>query len=467
MARVRKMVSFQPVWDTTLIWYERAVAAMATRPVADVTSWAYQAAIHGTTRRGRRRAWNSCEHGGWFFFPWHRGYLAAFEQIVLAEVKAQGGPDDWALPYWDYERPGRSALPPAFRSPTRPDGRPNALFTDQRLAQVNAGMPLQSLLEPVFGPTAKLSSAAGLAEPTFSTGRTNGFGGGPTPSSFQADRPGDIESFLHGNVHVLVGLGGGWMSGFRTAAQDPVFWLHHANIDRLWALWASRAGHANPTGRWRTQSWTYFAPDTSRLTRTPADVVDTTAQLDYRYDSVPGRRTGPAPGPIVGAMPDEPGADLEPVGWSGDVTLAGHAVDAAVVVDRATVGRVAGPGAFETRTYLELSEIEAEEAPGILYGVYLQPVTGADEPSLVGVVSFFGAEDAGRGRGSRHHHRLRYVFDVTDTLAALGVSSGADWADEVTVSFRPLGPAQLPDAAGAFEPDMPPVTIGRVALLMG
>ena len=71
---------------------ERAVAAMQQRPVSDVTSWAYQAAIHGTTRRSRRRSWNSCEHGGWYFFPWHRAYLAGFERIVRAEVVKQAGP---------------------------------------------------------------------------------------------------------------------------------------------------------------------------------------------------------------------------------------------------------------------------------------------------------------------------------------------------------------------------------------
>ena len=92
MARVRKVVSVRPVWDTTLVWYERAVRAMQARPVSDVTSWAYQAAIHGTERSGRRRSWNSCEHGGWYFLPWHRAYLAAFEQIVRAEIAAQGGP---------------------------------------------------------------------------------------------------------------------------------------------------------------------------------------------------------------------------------------------------------------------------------------------------------------------------------------------------------------------------------------
>jgi tyrosinase len=31
--------------------------------------------------------------------------------------------------------------------------------------------------------------------------------------------------------------GDGWMSDPDKAALDPIFWLHHANIDRLWAAW--------------------------------------------------------------------------------------------------------------------------------------------------------------------------------------------------------------------------------------
>ena len=43
----------------------------------------------------------------------------------------------------------------------------------------------------------------------------------------------------HGNVHVLVG---GWMGSVATAAQDPIFYLHHSNVDRLWNLWLAQGG---------------------------------------------------------------------------------------------------------------------------------------------------------------------------------------------------------------------------------
>ena len=53
-----------------------------------------------------------------------------------------------------------------------------------------------------------------------------------------------------GQVHTLVGnlLG---MGKVPWAANDPIFWLHHSNVDRLWASW-NGWGRANPaTAAWR------------------------------------------------------------------------------------------------------------------------------------------------------------------------------------------------------------------------
>ena len=51
--------------------------------------------------------------------------------------------------------------------------------------------------------------------------------------------PGETGSQLHNRVHIWVGgdMGPG------TSPNDPVFFLHHCNVDRLWARWQ----HAHPT----------------------------------------------------------------------------------------------------------------------------------------------------------------------------------------------------------------------------
>ncbi|KAF2758743.1 tyrosinase [Pseudovirgaria hyperparasitica] len=43
--------------------------------------------------------------------------------------------------------------------------------------------------------------------------------------------------FIHNNIHYWVGGDGGHMSQIPVATFDPVFWLHHCNIDRLFAVW--------------------------------------------------------------------------------------------------------------------------------------------------------------------------------------------------------------------------------------
>ena len=54
----------------------------------------------------------------------------------------------------------------------------------------------------------------------------NGFA---TFTAFQAA----IEGAVHAGVHSAVG--GDMETG--SSPSDPLFWLHHANIDRLWAKW--------------------------------------------------------------------------------------------------------------------------------------------------------------------------------------------------------------------------------------
>ena len=73
-----------------------------------------------------------------------------------------------------------------------------------------------------------------------------------------------------------------------TSLNDPVFWLHHANIDRIWNEWMHRHGQqylpvsGGPIGHnLDDHMWPY---DHIGLTVTPRDVLDSAA-LGYRYDT--------------------------------------------------------------------------------------------------------------------------------------------------------------------------------------
>lgn len=53
----------------------------------------------------------------------------------------------------------------------------------------------------------------------------------------QAGQYGSLEN-MHDNLHGALG-GNGHMSSLEVSAFDPVFWLHHCNVDRLWAIWGA------------------------------------------------------------------------------------------------------------------------------------------------------------------------------------------------------------------------------------
>lgn len=81
-----------------------------------------------------------------------------------------------------------------------------------------------------------------------------------------------IEGSVHGGVHNAVG---GDMATSRSPA-DPLFWLHHANIDRIWAKWqAAHPGHNPPNPNETLKPSPLFGVKVS-------SVVDTAA-LGYRY----------------------------------------------------------------------------------------------------------------------------------------------------------------------------------------
>lgn len=155
--RMRNSVWKLAAWDPILLWYAKAVGEMQRRPIADPTSWRFQAAIHEYVRQrdpdaqpsdrlpssgDQKRFWNQCQHGTWFFLPWHRLYLSYFEQIVAATVIALGGPNDWALPYWNYSdagNPKARSLRPEFFAPTIPGGGVNPLLVSTRKPGNNTG----------------------------------------------------------------------------------------------------------------------------------------------------------------------------------------------------------------------------------------------------------------------------------------------------------------------------------------
>ena len=160
----------------------------------------------------------------------------------------------------------------------------NHLFISARDPDANAGgtrfvEPRPPGALPPFDITAAMRLTA-----FENAGGTAGFGG----SSAEG---GSLEGTPHGSMHVRTAGGpAGFMFDFVKVGLDPIFWLHHCNIDRLWKAWLRQGGgRANPTnGTWLSASFPFHDASGQRADLTVRQVIDTRAEpLSYVYDDEP------------------------------------------------------------------------------------------------------------------------------------------------------------------------------------
>jgi tyrosinase len=465
---VRRSVWTLPTGDTTIADYAKAVEIMKARKPDDPTSWSYQAAMHGSYHTPARQLWNGCEHQTWYFVCWHRMFLYHFEQIVRAAVVQAGGSADWALPFWNYCAGGQQAtLPVAFRHPTS-NGTANPLYVAARNPQINLGLALQP---------AVTSPAHALSRPAF-TGVAQ-FGGGVTPlqpfSAPPGGNTGQLEYTPHNDVHGTIG---GWMGDPGTAAADPIFWLHHSNIDRLWDIWA-HAPHTNPTKpAWVGQKFSFFDTSGQVVQMTPADVLDITGQLGYTYEiAPPAAPIAPPPAPPavedLTLMPPTPEPEL--VGRSqAPVTLVGVPASVTIEIDAQAAHKVQGDQPLPSHVYLSVEEVTGDKNPDAVYGIYLNLPEGAAaktaESHHAANLSFFGLQRAQHPLGDEPPHGLAVTKAITSLVRQLAADGEWD-GQHVTVTFRPLGliPHDQPELAHALPEQMsdddPPVQVSQVSIL--
>ena len=522
--RMRKDVWKLPANDKTLFWYGQAIKTLQAKPITDVTSWWSLAAMHGIdpqlwidlgyldpavqlpfpadpTQPG---FWNQCQHGSWYFLPWHRAYLGAFEAILLDTIVKLGGPSDWALPYWNYDPERRANLrfPQPFAPRLLDHGSHNPLWVKERYGRRGDGV---ITVTPQDVPLTQLWEAPEFFDEAGTI--PTSFGG--TQTAFHHDAgagAGQLEQVPHGPIHNLVGgsirgadpsvaANNGLMSMFETAAIDPVFWLHHANIDRLWESWLKAArspgdpadAFQNPANTdWLDQPAGAFvmpAPNGSTFTTTARQVLNTLdPSLNYVYQelTVPVRPTGPVASRLrsLGMAPAEADRISETLGmpsskttelvgeYGGSVRVAGAAADARVQLDPVARDKLtaslsqrstmrAAPGGSPKppdRVYLALENITSATDAGVFH-VYINLPDGADPKdypkNYAGVVSLFGARAASQPGGPHAGNGLAQTLDITAIVDALHLGGALDHLD---VKFIPQTPMS----------DQDKVDVGRV-----
>ena len=399
------------------------IHVMMSRNALDPTSFRFQANIHGThdaiTNARELSAWNQCQHGSYYFFSWHRMYLYFFERIL----RAASGDPNLALPYWNWSDPNQRALPQIFRQPG------DALYIPPpgRQTGVDDGTFL------LADGTVDFSNA--FLDTSFDsmTGSGMSFGGQIVMSPMQFHSPhGELESQPHDAVHVALG---GLMGDADQAAQDPIFWLHHANVDRLWNRWIAQGdGRADPTdAAWLNTTFTFFDENGTAVNMTGQQVVDTAAQLGYRYDDdviPPGHHRmmseRVAQSPTSGGPPHEMRNRIvlsEVSNQASRRVLDEHELKETVPLAKTATKILESELKRDRsrRVVLLVNGIEYERVPGVIYELYLDAPAGATKswkgPYFAGNLSFFALKPhhgmaEGKGGAARD-------FDVTKIVDRL------------------------------------------------
>lgn len=161
-------------------------------------------------------------HGAPGFLPWHRAYLLDLERELQAIDPSV------ALHYWRFDRPAPNIFTRDFMGVN--DNLGTVSFNSNNPLQFWAtdgvpGINRRPFFNPISGSAFVINEAQTLQL-------------GPTYSTFR-----NMEFNPHNPAH---GSFGGFISSIGTAARDPLFFMLHCNVDRLWAKWQKQENRFNP-----------------------------------------------------------------------------------------------------------------------------------------------------------------------------------------------------------------------------
>jgi tyrosinase len=218
-----------------------------------------------------------------------------------------------------------------------------------------------------------------------------------------------------------------------TAAQDPIFWMHHCNIDRLWASW-NRAGNANPTDpAFLNQKFSFAGKNGAAVQMAVGDVMDID-KLNYTYQEfqpAPDHRpiganlhlnflqamSRKAPVPSAKTLASSTRFSVA-AGRSKASLQPAPAVQRNKVFDLTLGAPAPGVG----RYYLVIKDLEMNAQPGGVYQLYLDLPDGAAattrDAHFVGFLNFFAAMP---GMSMDSPDRFR-SYDISALVSRLGAA---------------------------------------------
>lgn len=337
-----------PDADNVLELYAYGMAVTQALECTDPASWYYQGSMHSVPPRNEiegdtvklcipydsispLRGWNSCPHmypthQQLNFLTWHRLYIYYYERNIRYHI-ANGGSgypglgdsiaNKFSLPYWDYTNQGDIPEPFTEKSYTYKSVKlaENPLYEVGRSTTLMKGEPIDYNSTDSIAITLADGSVKNLCIKTMKQALDyNDFLSLPDVSEFSRG----MEDRLHNVMHDYIGgavdsvdianvlynriyqsskSGFGLMGQIPSAGFDPIFFLHHANIDRMFAGWEAAYGPITIedmntyAGAWDSISHIYQfwdTPTNSWVTyNSMQEMLDAAHAIDYTYEQLP------------------------------------------------------------------------------------------------------------------------------------------------------------------------------------
>ncbi|PHU29006.1 Polyphenol oxidase F, chloroplastic [Capsicum chinense] len=228
-------------------------------------------------------------HFSWLFFPFHRWYLYFYERILGSLI----GDPTFGLPYWNWDHPKGMRLPPMF------DREGSSLYDEKRNQSHRNGtiIDLGHFGDEVQ--TTQLQMMTNNLTLMYRQMITNApcpllFFGEPYPlGTDPSPGMGTIENIPHTPVHIWTGDNprqphGENMGNFYSAGLDPVFYCHHANVDRMWSEWKATGGKRRDLSNkdWLNSEFFFYDENRNPFRVKVRDCLDT-KKMGYDYAPMP------------------------------------------------------------------------------------------------------------------------------------------------------------------------------------
>lgn len=399
-----------------------AMKALIESDPEDPRGWVLQAFLHGDCQN-----FTFCQHGNWYFAPWHRVFLFYFEQLIQHFSKNP----DFALPYWDWST--AHSVPATFYG----DGNPLDDTISIRNSCRGAPTPGRGRSQGQSFSPDDLKTYVGqtVVARIQSNPDYDSYGG-------SQDGAGELEKTPHNFVHRWVG-GAKQSNMVQTFSPlDPIFWMHHCNIDRLYSDWLQRPGHRAPVDvpAWADKRFNDFFDANGKPAGAQWSCKDTTDSrvMGYQYDTrleLPQRLFAMAAASSAARLKSVATLTARPA-----ATRAGVLSYRAAAVTRAEDRMVLNAAAVAPRHYqvrLTLRGLKTPQAQNtgvhVFLGSGIDASADTDSPGYVGSITYFD----GHGGGSAHagHGGGAVVLNATEAFQSVYGAGGVPEGEMLHVSL--------------------------------